>query len=211
MVKKPVWVLSILILLLAVACSTPQSVGEISDPPDVSQDPVQTRFKGEEPIVITADKGEFEITPVAEYRIAAMVVGSKRYRFGWEAYVSPLDLALAWGKLTDPEYDAYISYSQANRWYFYRYKAGSPFSKKYVITHSSNHHIIPATDNLRKALERVQEKDQIYLEGFLVNLTGTYGSREVWWKTSLSRSDSGDGSCELFYVKRAQIDGLIFE
>jgi len=205
------WILFTLMILLVTGCSTPQPVDEASQPIDISQDPIQVDYQAKAPIVIETDKSEFSLTPLARYRIAARVVGKKRYRTGWESQISPMDLALAWGKLAGAEYDAYISYSQNNRWYFYQYRAGSPFDKKFVITHSSNHHLIPATENLHQALDEIKEDDEIYLEGYLVNVSGTYRGRRVWWKTSLSRSDSGDGSCELFYVKRAQIDGQIFE
>ena len=204
-------VFTVLIPSLALGCSKPQSTGEASDPIDTLKDPSQVRYKAKEPIVIKSEKDSFTLTPVAEYRVAAVIVGKKPYSFGWQAEISPLDLALAWGKLAEPEYDEYISYRQSNRWYYYRYKAGSPFDKKFVIAHSSNHHIIPATQNLRRALKTLSERQEVMLEGFLVNVKGKYRGRDVWWNSSLSRTDSGDGSCELLYVKRVQIDDEIFE
>ena len=36
--------------------------------------------------------------------------------------ISPVDLAIVWGKLAEPEFDKYITYSQGNRWYHYKWK-----------------------------------------------------------------------------------------
>lgn len=68
----------------------------------------------------------------------------------------------------------------------------STFTVPYIINHSSNNHIIPATENLRKAVKSIKTGRKIVLEGFLVNLTGTYERQTVWSDTSMSRSDTGD-------------------
>ena len=122
-----------------------------------------------------------------------------------------MDLALVWGKLTEPDYDRYLQYSQSNRWYFFRFQAGAPFDMRYVIEHSSNHHLIPANANVRAALSMVRKKQLIVLEGYLVNLRGVYHGGEVWWNTSLTRDDTAAGACELFYVKSVRLGSLIYE
>jgi hypothetical protein len=210
-INKLILLFSLLTLSLVLGCSSPQPTGKASDPIDISQDPSQVRPRTQEPIVIASRDGEFTLMPVAGYKISALVASKKSYRLGWEAGIAPLDLALVWGKLAEPEYDKYITYLQNNRWYFFHYKAGSPFDKQFVIAHSSNHHIIPATENVRQALQALDKKEKVVLEGFLVNLTGQYRRRDVWWKSSLSRTDTGNGACELFYVKKARIGNEIFE
>ena len=42
-------------------------------------------------------------------------------------------------------------------------------------------------------------------------MSGTYDGKTVWWNTSLSRTDSGDGSCELIYLTKARIGNRIYE
>ena len=81
----------------------------------------------------------------------------------------------------------------------------------YIITHSANNHIIPATENVQRALKIIKKRDRVVLEGYLVNLKGTYKGREVRWNTSLSRTDTGNGSCELFYVSKVRIDTRVYE
>ena len=58
---------------------------------------------------------------------------------------------------------------------------------------------------------KVKTKEKVNLEGFLVQLTGTYHGSTVNWNTSLSRTDTGNGSCELFFVSKARIESRIYE
>jgi hypothetical protein len=178
---------------------------------DTSRDPIQRSIASEEPIVIEKNGGRYTLTPVAEYQLAGKVVSKEAYSSSWEAGISPLDLAIAWGKLAEPEYEKYISFGQRNRWYFFEYKPESPFDNNYILSHSSNNHIIPASLNLSWALKTIQKNDKVILEGFLINLKGTNKRGEVYWNTSLTRKDTGNGSCELFYVTKAKINTDIYE
>jgi hypothetical protein len=182
-----------------------------TDEIDTSQDPIQTSYKSDEPILREIKNGLFMITPVAEYKISGMVVSKESYSSGWDGGISPVDLAIVWGKLAEPDYERYITYSQGNRWYFYQYKPGSPFDNSLVISHSANNHIIPANENIHEAVRTIGKKDKVVLEGFLVNIKGTYKGQRVTWNTSLSRTDIDSGSCELFYVSKVRIGAKIYE
>jgi hypothetical protein len=157
------------------------------------------------------ENGVLSLTPVAEYKVSGVVVSKKAYGDGWESQISPVDLAIVWGRLAEPEYDRYIKYWQGNRWYFFRYKEGSPFDHPFVVMHSGNHHMIPENGNVHRALKLIRKKDKVVLEGYLVNVRGTYRGKGVFWNTSLSRSDTGNGSCELFLVSRVRIDTEVYE
>ena len=178
---------------------------------DTSQDPVQISYKSNEPIDREIENGHFTITPVAEYRISGMVVSKETYSSNWDGKISPVDLTIVWGRLAEPEYDRYVTYSQGNRWYFYQYQPGSPFDNSFVISHSANNHIIPANENIHEAVKTIGKKDKVMLEGVLVNIKGTYKGQPVTWNSSLSRTDTGNGSCELFYVSKVRIDTKIYE
>jgi hypothetical protein len=201
----------LLLYLLITGCNRPHATGIEFDEIDTSQEPLQTTVPPQEPIVVEWKKAELKITPVAVYKIAALVVGTESYSYGWNATISPVDLALAWGKLADPESRRYVSYSVSNRWVSFKMKEGCPFDTAYVISHASNNHIIPSNRNIWYALKTIREKKKVVLEGFLVNVSGTYDGKTVWWNTSLSRTDSGNGSCELLYVTKARIENKVYE
>jgi len=205
------FILVILFLSFLSGCDRPKMTGIEPDEIDASQDPIQIPYKADELITKEIKNGYFTITPVAEYKISGVVVGKGIYSSDWAGEISPVDLAIAWGKLADPGSNRYITYTQGYRWYFYQCKAGSPFDYSYINSHCSNNHIIPSNENIRRAVKTVKKKDKVVLEGFLVNLKGIYKERPVTWNTSLSRTDIGSGSCELFYVSKVRIDTKVYE
>ena len=200
-----------LLLLFLSGWDRPKLTGVKFEEIDTSKDPLQTPCVSLDPIIKEFKNGQFTITPVAEYKLSGMVVSKKSYSDDWDGKISPMDLAIVWGKLAEPEYGRYITFSQGSRWYHYKWKEGSSIEGSYVITHSGNHHIIPATENIRRAIKTVKNKDKVILEGLLVNIKGTYQGRTVFWNTSLSRNDTGNGSCELFYVLKVRIGTKVYE
>lgn len=96
-------ILLILCIVLAYGCNGPElttvEYGEI----DTSQEPVQTPYERDEPFTITIKDGQLRIKPLAEYKISAVVAGKESYSYGWSGKVAPVDLALAWGKIAEPE------------------------------------------------------------------------------------------------------------
>jgi hypothetical protein len=204
-------IVSVFFLLLLAGCDQPYLSGIETDKIDLTRDPVQTLCRSESPIVKEIKDGAFTLTPVAEYNISGVVVSKKRYREGWEGEISPIDLAIVWGKLAEPGHGRDITFWQSQRWYFFKYGAGSRLDQSTIATHSANQHMIPATLNVRKALLSIRKNDQVVLKGFLVNLKGTYKKKAVFWNTSLSRNDTGQNSCELFYVSRVRTDTKVYE
>lgn len=162
-------------------------------------------------IVMEKDYYKVTLSPAAEYRISAMVMGKKKYTWGWDSDVAPYDLVLAWNKLMLPENQKGIVYSQGSRWYYFHYDESFPLTESYIYKHSANHHIIPANTNILEAIKKIRNKERIYLEGYLVNIKGQSEQKGVWWNTSLSRNDRGNGSCEVLYVNRAIIGKDVYE
>ncbi len=201
----------ILLLLFSLGCEKPHVTGVGSEGIDISQDPAQSPLSSREPIVIEMKEGSFTLIPLAEYKLSGMVVSVESYTSGWESMISPYDLAIVWGKLAEPQYERFISYRQRNRWYFYRYQRDCPLGESYIISHSSNNHIIPGGENIRRAIKTIRKRDKVVLEGFLVNVKGAYKGQSVYWNTSLSRSDTGNGSCEIIFVSKIRIHDNLYE
>jgi hypothetical protein len=174
-------------------------------------DPIQSSVTGEaaDTTVWEENGMTWTMQPQASYQIAARVLGNKRY-YDWQSGVVPRDLALGWGDMSEPAVDEWIHWEQFNRLYHYEWNNGA-YSRGYIIGHSANVHIIPATENLDKALRQVEKNDVIYLEGYLVDLQVRGGNREGRVSTSLTREDSGAGACEILYVERLVMDGRMYE
>ncbi len=164
--------------------------------PTVIEGPVQMDIEDKR-IQHTNLEGDLvDITLMAAYEGAFAVKGVEKYSTDGAAVVSPRDFILAWGRLGEGAVDAEISYSQSNRWYYYRYTGDSLVTGSYISEHSANTHIIPADSAVLDRILKVDKNDYIHLEGYLVKVHFTDGD----WTSSLTRKDTGDGSCEILYV-----------
>jgi len=181
----------------ALACGRPRGEpsGVFVDP---VQQPVQTEVSPDDVQQLALsiyETAAFE--PKARYRIAARVLSRERYYLGWSAELAPVDLALGWGELSDPAIDEKVDWYQGSRWYFWKWSEPLAISDGEIARQSANVHVVPATENVRRALLAIQDDDVIQLSGFLVNIKGSEGQR---WQSSLKRTDTGGGSCEVLYA-----------
>jgi hypothetical protein len=147
------------------------------------------------------------LQPRAAFVMQGRILHTRQYDLDWRSVCSPLDLAIGWGPMADPAVDQWITWSQSRRWYFYRLPGGAPVSVGEVALHSSNVHIIPATNNISRALLKLDRGDVVQLEGDLVDATVNLFGLPFETRTSLSRSDTGAGACEILYVRRLVVDG----
>lgn len=144
------------------------------------------------------------ITPFAEYEIEARVLGRKDYSDAG-AFISPMDLALGWGEMSKEDVISALKMRQSGRWYHYSWSSsGPPIPLRDIIRQSANTHLIPGSQEVEDILEQVVEGDRVRLSGILVGVQRPDGWR---WRSSLSRTDSGGGSCELMWVESAEILG----
>lgn len=120
--------------------------------------------------------------------------------FGTESSLSPLDLALGWGPMSDEIVVSQLNVRQGSRWYFWEAKQGAnlPVAVNELARYSSNVHMIPANRMIEEQLDDVRIGDIVELSGWLVEVTADDGWR---WRSSLSREDTGNGACELFWVQ----------
>jgi hypothetical protein len=162
------------------------------------QPPLQTAVANND-MTLTVD--DFTIRPVANFQLEARVLGRRDYRRGIEARLSPMDLALGWGPMSRPEILEKIRIRQSNRFYYWS-TPEFPIPRREIETHSANMHMIPADASIAEALSRVRASDTVRLLGYLVNVDRSDGWR---WRTSLTRTDTGRGACEIILVRRVEI------
>lgn len=140
----------------------------------------------------------YEIRPLARYHIRARILSKKRYLFDPTSDISPLDLALGWGDMSDSAVLKYISVSQGGRWYNYYYQAGCPASPGAIATQSANIHCLPANAEVWSKLRDLPVNSFVDLKGYLVEAQKA-GSDQIW-RSSLVRDDQGAGACEIFWI-----------
>lgn len=98
-----------------------------------------------------------------------------------------------------------LSVSQRNRFYYYRWSNNPPIPSNEIITSIANVHIIPANSEIEKQVKSAKQGQIISLKGYLVHYKEG-DSRNWWdWKSSMTRSDTGDGACEVFFVEKVRL------
>jgi len=148
---------------------------------------------------------DYQLTRKASFDIRARVLSKEPYYLNRTADLAPIDLALGWGAMSDSAVLERIDISQSARWYRTRYDFPSPIPDQEIIASSSNMHMIPAGKGIEKTLKKLREGDIVQIRGYLVDVDHDSG----WhWRSSMSRTDSGDGACELVYVESINVETL---
>jgi hypothetical protein len=146
---------------------------------------------------------EYNVTRRARFEIRARVLSTEPYYMNRDADLSPIDLALGWGVMSDQAVLDQIDISQSGRWYRTRYELPPPVPEQMIVSSSSNMHMIPARKSIERSLKKLRQGDIITISGFLVDVDHATG----WhWRTSMSRTDSGGGACEIVYVEELTVE-----
>ncbi len=144
---------------------------------------------------------DYKFKALANYDIKARVLSMNFYSLGEESKLSPVDLALGWGQMSDQSILDQIEISQSNRWYHWKTES-FPIPSSVISKSSANVHIIPKDDSVKDMLDEIYKGCLIEMKGYLVEIHKDDG----WhWKSSLSRDDTGGGACELFWVESIEI------
>lgn len=163
----------------------------------IDREPLQSNFS-QRPVFQVDD---YQFTLMADFQLEARVLGRRDYRRDAGARLSPIDLALGWGAMARPEIIEQFDIRQRGRFYFWRTQ-DYPIPRQEIISSSANMHIIPGSPEVFDALRQVRAGDTVRLRGYLVNVDRPDGWR---WRTSMIRTDTGDGACEIVLVTRAEV------
>jgi hypothetical protein len=141
--------------------------------------------------------GQWTLTVRANYQITARVLGREPYHFDALADLIPEDLALGWGPMSDSRVLATIDISQSNRFYYWHTSAATNIARDSIISHSANTHVIPQNSLVARQLAHLRPGQVVTLSGELVDGLRSDGR---WIKTSMVRTDTGAGACEVMLV-----------
>ncbi|MDP6542547.1 MAG: hypothetical protein QGH60_01065 [Phycisphaerae bacterium] len=148
---------------------------------------------------------DYTITPLATFHIKAKVLSRKDYRQDRESDISPVDLALGWGRMSNEKVLDSIDISQSNRWYKW-WADRLPIPKREIETHSGNMHLVPANQSVGSVMNRTRKGDIVEFSGSLIRIDAKKGD---WhWVSSLSRTDTGSHACEVVWVESFEIQEL---
>ncbi len=147
------------------------------------------------------EQNGYRITPLARFTLDARVILAKSYRFDRGAGLSPIDLVLGWGAMSDQSVLEQIRFRQDNRFYFWHVDQ-FPIPRRDIETHSANRHMIAPDAGIHRKLTTLVPGQIVRMAGYLVGAEAADGWR---WQSSLTRSDTGDGACELVWVESLEL------
>jgi len=160
----------------------------------IDSEPAQETISGREQ---TIEHGDYHLKPIAHFSVDARILHRKIYGYDRSAKLVPVDLAIGWGPMSDQAVLDRMKISQSMRFYWYEYRT-PPIPKDQIISHSTNLHVIPATPAIASFCKSLRQGELVHFEGELVEATAPdIGT----WRSSLSRTDTGNGACELMLVQ----------
>lgn len=160
--------------------------------------PVQAAVSGPAP---RFEKEGFALTALARFEVEARVLRREDYRFDTEAALAPVDLALGWGRMSDSAVLAHFEITQGNRFYYWRTQE-FPIPRREVETSSANMHMIPASPTVERQLKAVRAGQIVRFSGYLIEAQRPDG---WYWRSSLTRDDTGAGACEVVWVEALEV------
>lgn len=148
-----------------------------------------------------------EINYVAKYSISGRVVDVQNY-YGYDIgdKLSSKDIGISWGFLANEKNHRKVTWSSTGNRFLSWYSSDGAWINEMggvnkITEYCSNNHLIPSDSKNEKLIDSIKKDDFVKIEGYLVNVyckkeDGSYFE----WNTSTSRSDTGEGACEIVYV-----------
>ncbi|NLI57495.1 MAG: hypothetical protein GX387_03110 [Clostridium sp.] len=189
-----------------------------------NKDPLISKFKtyekptikktpAKEPFIINKEGIEYEVLPMAEYRLFGRMVAKNRYPDGFDLAVpiSPYDIGIVHGKLAMHSSIELFKFDFGNRCLIYSYDAvDHPFTTEEMYLHIENVHAIHGNDRILEAIEKVEAGQFIILEGDLVKvyISAKYGGDRALWESSLVQ---GTNECKVMYITKITLGDEVYE
>jgi hypothetical protein len=173
--------------------------------PSLEIDPLQTATQ-QKPFDFSYQGAVYHIVPKAKYIIQGLVISHNNISGIGDMYhtsksVDVKDLCLAWGKNTDPAVlNGYKIWSEPWCCHF----QGSQDSLPLDLERFSNNHLLAATAQVKEIINSVDKGDQVRIEGMLIDYNPSE-CPECVRASSLVRTDTGDGACEVIFVEKISI------
>ena len=151
------------------------------------------------PPVQLNDVSGHEIVEKAQFHLHGRVLHVKKYKDA-HSDLSPFDVAVGWGPMSDSAVLDELTISQGTRFYFYEY-VKPPIPENEIISHSTNIHIVPADRKIASFINSLRVGSLVNFRGVLISAK----KDDFRWESSLSRTDTGPGACELLYLSQANL------
>jgi hypothetical protein len=158
------------------------------------------------------DAHDFRYRALGRFAGRVVVVARRNYTVGEFAHLSPTDLAIVWGPLSDPAEYSQLSFGQmgsplAGRFVFPEIKRDAPLAHRpmaevrdYLLANLTHLHTIPADRAIASRLADIRPGQVIRFAGTLVEVTSAGGTR---YTSSLALHDY---DCEVAWIEELALE-----
>lgn len=139
------------------------------------------------------------VQPLYEYRITGMVVSrrfSKNLAERRSDYLNMMDVGMIWGQNLEAEIYQNVKFHNNGVRLHWQWKDRAT-GGRLRGTQLSNNHLLCTDPELKQRIRALNRGDVIRLKGCLASYTGLGGGVRG---SSVTRTDTGDGSCETVWV-----------
>ncbi|MDX1618670.1 MAG: hypothetical protein R3224_07775 [Balneolaceae bacterium] len=142
----------------------------------------------------------YDIKPLAEFNIEARVLAKKRYTDRMSD-LSPYDISLGWGPMSDERILDKILVTQSDRYYNLQ-MANPPIPEHEMIKHSANIHLATSDEQVINKIRETRIGEVVSITGYLVEI---YSENGWTIRSSLRRDDYGDDASEFLWIRDYEI------
>ena len=172
-------------------------------------DPIQTDT-ARMPFSTVINKQEYEITPRFDYDLTGVVVSYNNadgftdiwHHDIWKDFINVRDLCVIWGSNVSTGIYKKISFT-SDSWTCWYSWPDNQTGHAFHSTAFSNNHLLLDNNRLKTALFDAEIGDVIHFKGILVDYKNT--ANDAVRHTSITRLDTGNGSCEVVYLDEFSI------
>jgi hypothetical protein len=141
------------------------------------------------------------VTPLANFEFETRLISIKWYH-DRESRYSPVDLGVGWGRLSDSAVIDALEWSHSSRFLMFRWLSKPPLPAEEITRSMANIHVIPANARVLARIGKLKIGQRVKGRGKLVELRSDNGFQ---WRSSLTRTDSGAGACEILYLESIEV------
>ncbi len=150
---------------------------------------------------------DYSVKPIADYELWGLVVTVNDIKKWYNLYhdknsVNIKDICVIWGdNLTSEAYHQNIHYKSGEWTCYVRWQ--KQLNGHFYHNKLSNNHLLSDNPQIQNIIRKIRIGDQVHLKGALVNYTKK-GSK-YYRTSSLTRNDTGNHACEVFFVNKLKI------
>jgi len=204
---KKVALISLLVMI--VSYMSKENLNSSSHYNDLYIDPPTQQKTDMKPFDIKVDEEHYQIIPKYDYALEGIVVSTHHSdafldmaHEEWRDYLNIADLCVIWGENVKSGVYKEMDFRNGN-WTCYFSWPNSEVRQRFHEEQLSNNHLLTNDFDIKQNIMSVEPGDHIRMEGVLVDYNNT--ANGFYRKTSISRTDRGQGACETIFVEKFDI------